>query len=832
MGQLTDHSGRFTIDLPPGRYEVRSSYVGYQTGVVDEVQITAGQTARVSFDLTVEPIEMNKIVVSASRKEERVLDAPASVQVVEQVEIEERTVLTPADHLQGRAGVDVQRAGVSQGTVVIRGFNNIFSGATLTLVDNRIARVPSLRYNALNLIPTANEDIEQIEVVSGPGSALYGPNSANGVMHIRTRSPFDSEGSSVSIGGGEQDVFLVSGRHAGSSNEKIGWKVSAQYYQATDFEVTDATELAALAQFETANPGASTRIARRDFDVDKVAAEGRLDMHVTDDALVAVSGGWNRINTIELTGLGAAQAKDWNYGYGQVKLNWQDFFLQGYVNASNSGDTYLLRTGADLVDRSKFYAVQGQHQSNVGGRTHLVYGVDGLFTRPDTDGTINGRNEDDDNINEIGGYVHSETKLSDQWDFVGALRLDDHNKIEDPVLSPRAALVYGPATGHKLRATYNRAYSTPSTNNLFLDLVVGDFSSSGLPQQIRAKGVPDAGFRFQRDAMGGVDGLYMLSPFTSAPKGGPTQFLPAFAPALWEEAIGIVIAGGGDPALAGIPTPTSAQVGTSLMKINQERTSASDPLFLAATGAEVVDIEPIQETINNTYEVGYKGLIGRHLVAAVDVYHSRIKNFVGPLRIETPNVFFDPVSLNTYLNGFLAPADAATLTGTMASIPLGTVSPENETDPGDLILTYRNFGDVNLTGVDTAIQILLDENWSALFSYSFVSEDFFENIEGELDLALNAPANKGGATVRYQTDTGKASAAVRYRWVDAFPVESGVYLGDVDAYHLVDLNAAYDLTFTTTASLVVQNLFDHKHREFVGTPELGRLAMIRVTQSF
>ena len=54
----------------------------------------------------------------------------------------------------------------------------------MSLVDNRIARVPSLRVNAYSLIPTASEDIEQIEVVSGPGAALYGPNSANGVMHI------------------------------------------------------------------------------------------------------------------------------------------------------------------------------------------------------------------------------------------------------------------------------------------------------------------------------------------------------------------------------------------------------------------------------------------------------------------------------------------------------------------------------------------------------------------------------------------------------------------------------------------------------------------------
>ena len=79
--------------------------------------------------------------------------------------------------------------------------------------------MPSLRVNAYSLIPTINEDIEQIEVVSGPGAALYGPNSANGVMHVLTRSPFTSQGTTLSIGGGERRFFTGSLRHAGVIND-------------------------------------------------------------------------------------------------------------------------------------------------------------------------------------------------------------------------------------------------------------------------------------------------------------------------------------------------------------------------------------------------------------------------------------------------------------------------------------------------------------------------------------------------------------------------------------------------------------------------------------
>ena len=139
-------------------------------------------------------------------------------------------------------------AGLGSSFVVVRGFNNVFSGNLLSLVDNRIASVPSLRVNAYSLIPTINEDIEQIEIVSGPGSALYGPNSANGVMHILTRScvakssPFTSQGTSVSIGGGERRFFTGSLRHAGVINETIGYKVTGNYNRGDDWQKGRAKE--------------------------------------------------------------------------------------------------------------------------------------------------------------------------------------------------------------------------------------------------------------------------------------------------------------------------------------------------------------------------------------------------------------------------------------------------------------------------------------------------------------------------------------------------------------------------------------------------------------
>lgn len=104
-------------------------------------------------------------------------------------------------------GVDIIQHGAQSTNIVLRGFNNMFSGALYALVDNRITGVPSLRVELLHWIPTTNDDLERIEVVPGPGSALYGPNTANGVVHMITTSSLESHGASVTLDGGHDYVI-------------------------------------------------------------------------------------------------------------------------------------------------------------------------------------------------------------------------------------------------------------------------------------------------------------------------------------------------------------------------------------------------------------------------------------------------------------------------------------------------------------------------------------------------------------------------------------------------------------------------------------------------
>ena len=961
---VSDASGMLEIaDLSADVYTITASAPGYADKTMANVELVADGTTSVEIALSSEIIELDQVSVTASRRREKVLEAPASVAVVSASQIRDRVAPSVTEHLKSVGGVDVVNTGLGSSHVVVRGFNNVFSGSLLSLVDNRIARVPSLRVNAYSLIPTASEDIEQIEVVSGPGAALYGPNSANGVMHILTRSPFTSQGTTISIGGGERSMLMGSLRHAGVINETLGYKLSASGFRGNDWEEgRSAEDLAGEPEFDTYRAG----------------GEFRLDYRPNDDLTTILASGFTQFTGIELTGLGGGQAKNWTYGYLQGRFIYKDLFAQAFWNRSDAADTFLLRTGDDIIDNSDLYVGQIQHGYSLGERQRFTYGVDLLLTRPDTEGSINGRNEDSDNINEIGAYLQSETQIIQQLKFIAAARLDNHNHLSGLVFSPRAALAFQPNDDHNLRLTYNRAFSTPGTSSLFLDrLAVRDAFGLGTVFQpilgyspntdIWAQGVGgETGFTFRRDADGRPLFRSPFSPIAELPADTHIPLDdPVFTNVMWSVGRGAVMSGvqpvfeaavkqtlqqtfspqALPQVIAGLPPETLQGVATQVLAtlppqvlqalppefapllqpgaiaaLPPEQLQQIVPLVLQALPPQVVqglaaslaasteeeiltgfanlipeqvdgvkmvlrtlnpetaeftdvedvnDVDPLKPTITQTYEFGYKGILMNKLAFSADVYHTRIKDFVGPLVVETPNVFLDAASLGAFLTqhltttlsdpqnatlnqallAFDAPAQGGNGNGSAvdeltklfvagtenngpAFIPFGTVTPEQASDPTAVMLTYRNYGDISLNGLDCSLTYYLNPSWSFGGNYSFVSKGLFET--DLRNIALNAPTNKFGANVQYNNINLGLAAGVRMNFVAGFPVNSGVYIGEVESYSTIDVNAGYDIPFgpRPRLSLTVQNLLGTEYQPFIGAPDIGRLSLVRLTQTF
>src|SRR5687768_1651870 len=474
---LTDQQGNFRIaNVPSGTYSVVFSHIGYQTTRIADVRVVGGETTMTGAAMASSAFVLNPVVISVSKKAEKAVGAIQEVNTVGEEAIEVRPSTTLVDHLRNTPGVDIMTTGVQATNVVVRGFNNIFSGALHTLTDFRIAGVPSLRVNFLHFLPQTDDDISRIEVVLGPGSALYGPNTANGVLHFITKSPLDEQGSVVSIAGGHHGtndapptsagfiagpepstgLFHAQFRTSQRLSDRFGFKVSGQYLQADEYLYRDKSEdstktalpttdaqLQATPLFPTGmsladRQARANRIANRDFDIKRWSGDARADFRVTDNLIAVLSGGITNDNSIELTGIGAGQAVDWKYSYMQARANFHNWFAQTYINMSDAGETYLLRNGAPITDKSKVWVSQLQHQLNLGTRQSFTYGADYIATTPVTEGTINGANEDNDEYNEFGAYLQSHTSLSRMFDVVLAGRYDKHSELEDAVFSPRA----------------------------------------------------------------------------------------------------------------------------------------------------------------------------------------------------------------------------------------------------------------------------------------------------------------------------------------------------------------------------------------------------------
>ena len=148
--------------LAAGTYTVIVTNIGYAAKRTESVSVGEGQTATVNVTLAESAASLTQVVVTAGRKAERALDAPAQISVVTTEEIAARPSITVTDHIKASPGINISTGGITQANIVARGFNNAFSGAMLMLQDYRFAGVPSLRVNVPFLFTGANEDIERI----------------------------------------------------------------------------------------------------------------------------------------------------------------------------------------------------------------------------------------------------------------------------------------------------------------------------------------------------------------------------------------------------------------------------------------------------------------------------------------------------------------------------------------------------------------------------------------------------------------------------------------------------------------------------------------------
>src|SRR5262245_12967492 len=413
-----------------------------------------------------------QVVVTASRSEQQLVNAPATVSLVTAQTLQNSPATNVGDLLRTVPGVNVVQTSARDVNITARGATSTLATSQLTLVDGRSVYLDFFGMVMWDLVPTSAHDIRQIEVIRGPASAVWGANAMTGVVNVITKTPRElaAEGATaltIGIGafnrnvtGLDQDtgsLFYVNGSHAEAVNERWAFKLSAGYFTQDPLPRPVGTMPNA---FRTEYPTFTNQgTSQPKFDA-------RVDYDIAGGGSVTVSGGVAGTEGLIHNGLGPFDiSSDTRMVYLSTRYQNAGRRIGFFTNLLNGNASNLL--ARDLSGQplplnfdTKTFDVDASDVRAIGTTHVLTYG--GNFRHNVFDISLAPIGDD---RNEGGGFVQDEIFLSSRFRWVVGGRLDKISSIEDPVFSPRTTFMVKPDPAQTFRVSFNRAFRAPSYIN-------------------------------------------------------------------------------------------------------------------------------------------------------------------------------------------------------------------------------------------------------------------------------------------------------------------------------------------------------------------------------
>lgn len=385
------------------------------------------------------------VVVSASRREERLINAPATMTVITEEAIANAPTRSVTDLLKAVPGVNTVRTSARDVNITTRAATGTLADGTLVLLDGRTVYQDFFGFVLWDFLPVDTSEIKQIEVIRGPASAVWGANAMTGVVNVITKTPREMQGTSVSVRFGQFDrsrsgdsfegggLFAVNVTHAGATSDRFSYKVSAGL-QAQEPLLRPVGNV----------PG--TSIAYPPFD-NKGMGQTRLDARADYDTparqeKLILAGGITGIEGIIHSGLGPLQIlRGSTFKYGRITFTRGGMKLQAFVNAMDAKGPMLLLDGLDgkpieAAFENQAYDVEFSDLRVIRARHILSYG--GNYRHNSFDLTLAPRGDSRD---EGGAYVQDEIFISPRIRWVVGTRIDLFDVLDKVVLSPRTAFL-------------------------------------------------------------------------------------------------------------------------------------------------------------------------------------------------------------------------------------------------------------------------------------------------------------------------------------------------------------------------------------------------------
>ncbi len=411
-GTFTDDKGNFTLNTsqkPP--FTLVFSSIGFESQEV--VVNDGGQVVNISFS----PSSSlgTEVVVSASRVPERILESPVSIERVSSAAIRIAPSATYYDIVGSLKGVDVVTSSLTFKTPTTRGFAGSGNTRFNQLVDGMDNQAPGLNFSVGAIIGVSELDVDNLELLPGASSALYGPGGMNGTLLMTSKNPFKYTGLSFQV---KEGIMNTDSRYRDASSyhnwavrwaenikDKFAYKLNMEFIQAKDWLAADkrnyanrasgngfiipgtretdpnydgvnvygdettadiravlqgvAAQAPFLAPYVSTLLGSPINVSRTGYNEEDIIDPNTLNFKLggafhyklTEKVEAIVAGNWGTGNSV-YTGSDRYSFRDFKMGQYKAELKHDNWYLRAYTTQENAGQSYNATVTTRLLNEA------------------------------------------------------------------------------------------------------------------------------------------------------------------------------------------------------------------------------------------------------------------------------------------------------------------------------------------------------------------------------------------------------------------------------------------------------------------------------------------------
>jgi iron complex outermembrane receptor protein len=460
-------SNRLTAAAPVAEQLASAIHRGWNPGLLGIgaaamlCGVAAAQERRPSpFDLSIE--ELGELqVTSVSRRAENLSDAAASIYVITAEDIRRSGVTSLPEALRLAPGIEVARNSAHEYTISIRGFSSDLSNKLLVLIDGRSVYSPLFAGVFWDVQDTLLEDIERIEIVSGPGGAVWGANAVNGVINVITHSANDTPGTLIKAGAGDEETSAAV-RHGWAISEKMDARAYVKHFERDSSELVSGADAFDEWNMSRAGfglqwrPGAADRVT-----VDTEAYVGEQQALLRGNFTLGTLPQTDIPGQVDVSGhhVLARWRRDLT-----SDANWR---LQFYYDHTDRQIPGAFNEARDTLD------VDFQHDMQNRGRHDVLWGAGLRSTRDDIGTTLFATFEPDSRSDQtLHAFIQDRIELRPNRLFLTAGSKVEDNDYSGFEFQPSVQVSWLPSDRQAVWASVSRAVRIPARLNADLRLTV------------------------------------------------------------------------------------------------------------------------------------------------------------------------------------------------------------------------------------------------------------------------------------------------------------------------------------------------------------------------